>query len=401
LNMASTLPLDGVQVVEFSHMVMGPTCGLVLADLGADVIKIEPMGSGDNSRNLPGAGAGFFISFNRNKRSLALNVADPRGLAFAKRVIARADVLTENFRPGRMTEIGLGYDALKPLNPGLVYCSLKGFLSGPYEHRVALDEVVQMMGGLAYMTGPPGRPLRAGAPVNDMMGGMFAVIGILAALHERARTGAGQHVKSALYENNAFLVSTSMAQFAVTGKPAAPMPERISAWAVYDVFDTSDGQQIFIGVVTDTQWRAFCDVFEQPELAADPELTTNPLRVATRVRLIPLLRQLMIKFAREQAAQLCERAKLPYAPIRRPDELFDDPQLNAPGGMVPVRMPDGRATRVPALPLQFGDQRLGLRRDVPRAGEHSLAIAQELGMDLASIDALVAEGVLGRDVGQP
>jgi crotonobetainyl-CoA:carnitine CoA-transferase CaiB-like acyl-CoA transferase len=398
--MTSRLPLEGVRVVEFSHMVMGPTCGLVLADLGADVIKIEPVGTGDNSRNLPGAGAGFFISFNRNKRSVALNLANQRGLAFAKRLIARADVVTENFRPGRMIEIGLGYDDLKASNPALVYCSLKGFLSGPYEHRAALDEVVQMMGGLAYMTGPPGRPLRAGAPVNDMMGGMFAVIGILAALHERQRTGVGQLVTSALYENNAFLVSTSMAQFAVTGKPAAPMPERISAWAVYDVFDTRDGQQIFVGVVTDTQWQAFCNVFEQLELAADPELATNPLRVAARIRLLPVLRQLIMNFTREQVAQMCERAKLPYAPIRRPDELFDDPQLNAPGGMVPVRLPDGRTTRIPALPLQFGDHRLGLRRDVPRAGEHSVAVAQELGMDRSSIDALVADGVLGLDADQ-
>jgi len=398
--MTSRLPLEGVRVVEFSHMVMGPTCGLVLADLGADVIKIEPVGTGDNSRNLPGAGAGFFISFNRNKRSVALDLANERGLAFAKQLIAHADVVTENFRPGRMIEIGLGYDDLKASNAGLVYCSLKGFLSGPYEHRAALDEVVQMMGGLAYMTGPPGRPLRAGAPVNDMMGGMFAVIGILAALHERQRTGVGQLVTSALYENNAFLVSTSMAQFAVTGKPAAPMPERISAWAVYDVFDTRDGQQIFLGVVTDTQWQAFCNIFEQPELAADPELATNPLRVAARLRLLPLLRQLIMKFTREQVAQMCERAKLPYAPIRRPDELFEDPQLNAPGGMVPVRLPDGRTTRVPALPLQFGDHRLGLRRDVPRAGEHSVAVAQELGMDRASIESLIADGVLGIDAGK-
>jgi crotonobetainyl-CoA:carnitine CoA-transferase CaiB-like acyl-CoA transferase len=372
-----------------------------LADLGADVIKIEPVGTGDNTRRLPGAGAGFFISFNRNKRSLALDINDPRGLAFARRLIARVDVLTENFRPGRMDEIGLGYEPLRPLNPGLVYCSLKGFLSGPYEHRAALDEVVQMMGGLAYMTGPPGRPLRAGAPVNDMMGGMFAVIGILAALHDRARTGTGQHVKSALYENTAFLVSTSMAQFAVTGKPAAPMPERISAWAVYDVFDTGDGLQIFIGVVTDTQWRAFCDVFGQPELAADPALATNPLRVAARERLIPLLRRLFKNFTREQAAEMCERAKLPYAPIRRPDELFEDPQLNVPGGMVEVGMPDGRTTRVPALPLQFGDQRLGRRRDIPRAGEHSVMIARELGMDAPSIEALIAEGVLGVDAPRP
>ena len=202
-----TLPLAGIRVVEFSHMVMGPSCGLVLGDLGADVVKVEPVGEGDNTRRLPGTGAGFFQAFNRNKRSLALDVTSPKGLDFARSLIARADVLTENFRPGGLDALGLGYAALQPENPGLIYCSLKGFLSGPYENRPALDEVVQMMGGLAYMTGPPGRPLRAGAPVNDIMGGMFAVIAILAALQERTRTGRGQLVKSALFENNAFLVS--------------------------------------------------------------------------------------------------------------------------------------------------------------------------------------------------
>ncbi len=397
--MTVKLPLEGVRVVEFSHMVMGPTCGLVLGDLGADVIKVEPVGTGDNTRRLPGAGAGFFITFNRNKRSLALDVASERGLDFAKRLIARADVLIENFRPGRMQEIGLGYDALKAINAGLIYCSLKGFLSGPYEHRPALDEVVQMMGGLAYMTGPPGRPLRVGAPVNDMMGGMFAVIGILAALHERAQTATGQHVKSALYENTAFLVSTSMAQFAVTGKPAAPMPERISAWAVYDVFDTADAQQVFVGVVTDTQWRAFCEVFRQPEFAADVELATNPMRVAARPQLIPQLRTLFKKITQAEAITHCEQAKLPYAPIRRPDELFDDPQLNTAGGMVDVTMADGRKTRVPALPLQFGDIRLGRRRDVPHLGEHTLEIARELGIDAAVIEKLITDGVLGIEAG--
>jgi len=397
--MASPLPLEGVRVVEFSHMVMGPTCGLVLGDLGADVIKVEPPGRGDNTRRLPGAGAGFFITFNRNKRSVSLDLSNSRGLAFAKDLLARSDVLIENFRPGRMDEIGLGYAALAPLNPRLIYCSLKGFLAGPYEHRPALDEVVQMMGGLAYMTGPPGRPLRAGAPVNDMMGGMFAVIGILAALHERERTGAGQHVQSSLYENVAFLVASSMAQFAVTGKPANPMPDRISAWAVYDVFETRDGLQIFVGVVTDTQWRTFCDVFNQPVLAADGALATNPQRVAARERLIPMLRTLFKAFTRDQMVTMCEQAKLPYAPIRRPDELFDDPQLNVPGGMVDVSLPDGRVTRVPALPLQFGGQRLGRRRDIPRAGEHSVAIARELGMDRSAIEALIASGVLSVDGG--
>jgi len=300
-----TLPLAGIRVVEFSHMVMGPSCGLILGDLGADVIKVEPMGEGDNTRRLPGSGAGFFPAFNRNKRSLQLDVKAPKGLAFAKMLIARADVLIENFRPGGLDALGLGYDALKTDNPRLIYCSLKGFLSGPYEHRPALDETVQMMGGLAYMTGPPGRPLRAGASVNDIMGGMFAVLGIMGALIERGHTGGGQRIRSALFENNAFLVSQHMAQFAVTGQAAAPMPTRISSWGIYDVFDTADQSQIFIAVVTDTQWRAFCEAFGLGDLAADAMLATNPQRVAARDRMLPRLRDVFGKLTRDEVAEIC------------------------------------------------------------------------------------------------
>ncbi len=389
------LPLAGLRVVEFSHMVMGPTCGLVLGDLGADVVKIEPPGAGDHTRNIPGSGIGFFTSFNRNKRSLALDLKAPQGLDIARRLAARADIVTENFKPGGMDALGLGYDALKAQNPRLIYCSMKGFLSGPYEHRAALDEVVQMFGGLAYMTGPPGRPLRTGASVNDIMGGMFAVIAILAALRRRDATGEGQHVKSGLFENNAFLVSTAMAQTAITGKPAQPMPARVAAWAIYDVFDTADGRQIFVGVVTDTQWRRFCEAFGQADLAADETLATNVQRSAARERFMPRLRELFKGFARDELAALCERTGLPCVPIRRPDELFDDPHLNRPGGMVEVTLADGRTTKLPALPIQLGDARLGLRRDLPRAGEHSIEIARELGLDAAEVEALIRDGVLG------
>lgn len=391
--MKKPLPLEGIRVIEFTHMVMGPTCGLVLADLGADVIKIEPI-KGDNTRNLPGSGSGFFVSLNRNKRSFALDVKKPEGIAIAKRLIAKSDVMIENFKPGGMDALGLGYDALKAANPRLIYCSLKGFLSGPYEHRAALDEVVQMMGGLAYMTGPPGRPLRAGAPVNDMMGGMFAVIAILSALRERDANGTGQYVKSSLYENTAFLVSSSMAQYAVTGKAAAPMPARISAWAVYDVFDTGDGLQIFVGVVTDTQWRAFCEAFGLKDFAADASLATNSQRVAARDRVIPKLRELFKGRTRDEAARLCEKTGLPFAPITRPDELFDDPQLNAPGGLIDVTIPGGAKTKLPALPVEFDGERLGLRLDIPRAGEHTLPIAQEIGLSQTEIDALRRDGVI-------
>src|SRR6202011_3012766 len=283
-------------------------------------------------------------------------------------LIARADVLTENFRPGGLDGLGLGYDALKPDNPGLIYCSLKGFLSGPYENRAALDEVVQMMGGLAYMTGPPGRPLRAGAPVNDIMGGMFAVIGIMAALLERQRTGRGQLVRSALFENNAFLVSPHMAQFAVTGKPAAPMPARISAWSIYDVFDTGDNNQIFIAVVTDTHWRAFCEAFGQPDLLADATLATNSQRVAARERVLPHLRELFKTLTRAEISRRCEAANIGFAPIRRPDELLEDPHLACPGAMIEVALPQGGTTPIPALPIEMSGQRLKKRLDIPRVG---------------------------------
>ncbi|HEY8368600.1 MAG TPA: CaiB/BaiF CoA-transferase family protein [Thermodesulfobacteriota bacterium] len=380
-------------------MIMGPSCGLILADLGADVIKVEPP-DGDNTRRLTGSGAGFFPTYNRNKRSLAVDLKHPDGIRLVRRLVDAADVVIENFRPGAMARLGLGYRELAASNPRLVYCSLKGFLAGPYEQRTALDEVVQMMGGLAYMTGPPGRPLRAGASVNDVMGGMFAAIAVLAALRERDATGRGQEVKSALFENNAFLVAQHMVQFAVTGVPAAPMPKRVSAWAVYDVFDTADGQQVFVGVVTDTQWRQFCEAFDLPDLAADPDLATNPQRVARRDRFLPRLAEVFGRLTKAELMRRCERAGLPFAPITRPEELFDDPHLNQPGGMVEVTLADGRPTRVPALPVEMDGRRFGRRLDVPRVGEHSREVAAELGYAPEEVARLVETGVLGVDRGR-
>jgi crotonobetainyl-CoA:carnitine CoA-transferase CaiB-like acyl-CoA transferase len=388
-------PLSGLRVVEFSHMVMGPSCGLVLGDLGADVIKVEPLPDGDNTRRAPGAGSGFFTTFNRNKRSLVVDLKSPAGIDFTRRLIATADVVTENFRPGALGKLGLSYETLSAAHPRLIYCSLKGFLGGPYEHRPALDEVVQMMGGLAYMTGPEGRPLRAGASVNDIMGGMFGAIGILAALRERDVSGKGQLVRSGLFENCAYLVASHMAQYAVTGQAAAPMPSRISAWAVYDVLETKDGEQLFVGVVSDTQWRIFCAEFEQPELGSDPSLATNTQRVAARDRLLPQVRAVFKRYTRQDAMERCERVGLPYAPIVKPHELFDDPQLNHPGSMVEVTLPNGRASKLPALPLEMNGRRFERWRDVPRVAQHSREIAQELGFSPPDIDRLISDGALG------
>ena len=387
------LPLSGVRVVEFVHMVMGPSCGLVLADLGAEVIKVEPL-AGDNTRRLAGSGAGFFPAFNRNKKSLAIDMKAPAGRAVIARLVQSADVITENFRPGAMAKLGLDYPSLSKGNPRIIYCSHKGFLSGPYEERTALDEVAQMMGGLAYMTGPPGRPLRAGSSVNDIMGGMFGAIGILAALRERERTGLGQEIRSALFENTAFLVGQHMAQYVVTGKPANPMPARLAAWAVYDVFDTKDGQQVFVAVVSDTQWKLFCDAFEQPALLADTSLATNPQRVHARDRLIPQVREIFGRYTKPELMAKCEMTGLPFAPITRPEELFDDPHLNAAGGLAEITLPDGRKTKLPALPLEMKGRRLGVRQDVPRSGEHSRDVLIGLGYSLAEIERLLSDKVI-------
>jgi len=391
--MDKALPLEDVRVVEFCHVVMGPTCGLVLADLGAEVIKVEPL-EGDHTRKLVASGAGFFPTYNRNKKSLAVDLKSPRGREAVLKLIASADVVTENFRPGAMDKLGFGYEALRKVKPDLIYCSLKGFLPGPYDHRTGLDEVVQMMGGLAYMTGGRFGPLRAGASVNDVMGGTFGAIAILAALHERVRTGRGQYVQSALFENNAFLMAQHMMEGLATGRPVVPMPDRVRAWALYDNFATKDGQSVFVGVVTDTQWKVFCEAFGLADLLADPALKTNPQRVEARPRILPVVTRIFAGMTKQELMDKCERLGLPFAPIAKPEDLFEDPHLNASGGLAPVTLTNGIKTRVPILPIEMDGARFGTRRDVPQVGEHSREILGRLGYDAEAIAGLVAQGVV-------
>ena len=364
------LPLSGLRVVEFTHMVMGPTCGMILADLGAEVIKVEPPG-GDKTRSLPGLGCGFFRSFNRNKKSVVLDVHTPDGLAMVRELIASCDVMLENFRPGLMATLGLDFATLSTAQPRLIYVSHKGFLPGPYEHRTALDEVVQMMGGLAYMTGPEGRPLRAGASVNDIMGGMFGVIGVLAALRERERTGRGQEIQTALFENCAFLVAQHIQQFLMSGQPPSPMPARVSAWGVYDVFALAAGEQLFVAATSDSQFRALCQIIDRSDLAADPLLASNAQRVAQRPRLLTALSETLCTLRKDELSAKLEAAGLPYAPITRPDQLVDDPHLKAGGGLVPMVTEDGGTTQVVLLPILVGGRRLGVRSALPKVGEHT------------------------------
>jgi len=378
-------------------MVMGPACGLVLADLGAEVIKVEPL-EGDNTRRLQAAGAGFFPVFNRNKISLAVDLKSKKGFEIVLKLIATADVVTENFRPGALDKLGLGYEALSKKHPRLVYCSLKGFLDGPYDHRPALDEVVQMMGGLAYMTGLPERPLRAGSSVVDIMGGTFAAVGVLAALRERESTGHGKRVTSALFESTAFLVAQHMAQFELTGEAPPPMSVKRPAWSVYDIFETADvgegDARLFVGVVTDTQWEIFCREFEVPDLAADPRLRRNADRVREREWLIPRLAAILKRHSKAQLAAKLEAIGLPYAPIAKPWDLLDDPHLKASGGLLETRLPDGKRFHAPTLPIALDGRRLPKRSDPPAIGEGARALLVGLGYAPEDIDRLHTECIV-------
>ena len=392
----SRLPYEGIRVVEFTHMVMGPTCGMLLADLGAEVIKVEPIG-GDTTRRLLGSGAGFFPMFNRNKKSIALDLKQPEGVEAALRLIDTADIVSENFKAGVMQKLGLDYATLKARNPRLIYVSHKGFLPGPYDNRTALDEVVQMMGGLAYMTGRSGDPLRAGSSVNDIMGGMFGAMGAMAALAQREHTGVGTEVQASLFENNVFLVGQHMMQYAMTGKAPAPMPSRISAWAVYDVFTVKDGEQIFLAVVSDKQWDIFCRAFGLKEWLADTRLKTNNDRVQAREWLMPLLRSHLADYPAAALAARFEEEGLPFAPITRPEQLFDDPHLKATGGLAPITLPDGRESFVPLAPLTLDGQQPPIRLQPPAVGEHTDALLRAVGYRDDEIAALKARRITEGD----
>lgn len=391
--MTGPTPLAGLKVVEFTHMVMGPAVGAILASLGAEVIRVEPMG-GDRTRSLVGSGSGYFPMYNRHKKSICLNLKSEKGLEIATKLAQGADILVENFRPGALDRLGLGYEKLSKTNERLIYCSEKGFLPGPYENRTALDEVAQMMGGLAYMTGPPGQPLRAGSSVIDVAGGMFGVIAILAAVEERHRTGKGQMVQSSLFETTVYFVGQHMAQMAVTGKAADPMPARISAWAIYDVFQTKD-DPIFIGVVTDALWKKFCELFNLDALWADESIRENNNRVAARDRIMPQIRELISGYTRDELIAKLEGTGLPFAPIGKPEDMFDDPHLNSGDGLEETILVDGTATKLPALPIAMGGERPSQAFTMPEPGADVQETLATLGYDDKAIEELLSTSAIG------
>jgi crotonobetainyl-CoA:carnitine CoA-transferase CaiB-like acyl-CoA transferase len=385
--------LSSLRVLEFSHAVLGPACGLILADLGAEVIRIEPI-DGDPTRKLKGFGTGYYPFFNRNKKSLAIDIKSNHGKEIIFKLLESTDVLIENFAPDTMTRLGFGYDSLASLYPKLVYCSLKGFFPGPYSNRLALDEVVQMMSGLAYMTGPAGQPLRMGASVIDITTGMMGALAILAALRERDVTGKGQLVKSALFETAAFMMGHHMAYSALTQEPVPPMPARVSAWAIYRTFKTLDNELVFIGVTSDKQWIRFCESFERSDWLSDERLSTNNGRIDQRESLIPQVEEMIAKHSLKDVLSKCEQADLPFSPVSKPEHLFTDEQLIQGNSLLETVLPNGIQTQLPRLPILLNDEGSTLESNPPKIGEHSKEVLAGIGFKNNEIEKLILEGIV-------
>jgi len=394
---SNTLPLHGLRVLELGHIVAGPTASLILADLGADVIKIENPDGGDQARRMPGGASGYYF-FNRNKRSVAIDLKSPLGKPLFLALARSCDVCLDNYAPGALDRLGLGFDVLAEENRRLIYMAIKGFLPGPYELRPSLDELAQMMGGLAFMTGPPGQPLRAGASIVDIGAATYGVIGILAALHQRAETGRGQMITSGLFETTVFWVGQWIARAAASGQPSRPMAEVGQSvrmgWGIFHLFATSDDEQVFIGVTSNAHWERFCAALQLPELFADERLSTNAKRVAAQGWMLPRLRDVVASYTGAELQRKLEQASVPYAPLRRPDQLRDDPHLKETGQLLQVPMEDGRIGDLPKLPFASNEYDFTFRLAPPKLGEHTREGLGEAGLDATQIDALIAAKVV-------
>jgi len=388
-----SLPLQDIRVLEFTHAVMGPSAGLILADLGAEVIHIEPV-EGDSTRLLKGFGQGFFSCYNRNKKSLAIDIKSPEGKEIIYQLVEKADVVIENFGPGTMERLSYGYDQLKKINPRLIYSSLKGFMPGPYEKRHAMDEVVQMMGGLAYMTGRPGDPLRAGTSIVDITGGMFGCMGVLLALYEREKTGKGKMVRAGLFETTAFVMGQHMALSALTQQPVPPMPARLSPWSIYRIYTTSDHQQVFIGIISEKHWKRFCDVFQRQDWLNDERLQTNNQRVEAKEWFQPEVEKMIAGYSLQEVLHKCDQAEITYAPIATTEDLFIDEHLNKSGALLNVQLTNGANARLPKTPIGYEDADITLRLQPPRVGEHTEAVLTTLGLSAAEINQLKEKNII-------
>jgi crotonobetainyl-CoA:carnitine CoA-transferase CaiB-like acyl-CoA transferase len=385
-------PLDGIRVVEMTHMIMGPSCGQILAYLGAEVIKVEPP-TGDKTRHLTGMGRGFFPSFNRGKRSITLDLKSAAGAAALDRLLETADVFVENFRDQSLAKMGFAAPKLREKHPKLIVASCKGFLQGPYQDRTAMDEVVQMMTGIAYMTGPSGRPLRIGSSANDIMGGLFGALAVLGALVERKQSGRGRTLRVGLFETCLMLVMQHMVQFDLDGREPSPMPEREFSWPVYDIFDTRDHRQIFVGAVTEGHWGILCNAVGLEHLLEDARLQTKMDQIEARSWTISIFAEAIGRYDFAELIDLFEASGIPFSPINRPADMYRDPHVMRPGGLHHSHLPGGQAFRAPGLPIEVdGNIPEPASLDVVEVGDDTDVILTELG--LTSFEIVAARGAV-------
>jgi len=402
-------PLTGIRVLDLTRVLAGPWCTQNLADLGADVIKIERPGAGDDTRawgppylqdeqGLDTSEAAYYLSANRNKRSVALDIATERGAELVRQLAAQSDVLVENFKVGGLKKYGLDYERLKALNPRLIYCSITGFgQSGPYAARPGYDFMIQGMGGLMSITGerndlPGGGPQKAGVAVADLMTGMYATVGVLAALHERVRSGLGQHIDMALLDCQVAMLANQNLNYMTSGQTPVRAGNAHQNLAPYQVFAASDGHLI-VAVGNDSQFRAYARVIGLPELADDERYATNPKRVVNRESLIQTLAERMKQGGRDHWLRELEAAGVPAGPINTIAQVHQDPQVAARG--IRRDLPHPLAGSVPTIasPLRLSDSPVQYRMPPPLLGEHTEEVLRNtLGLSEDEIRALMETG---------
>ena len=399
------LPLKGVRVLELSHIVAGPSAGLILGDLGADVVKIEHPSVGDTARSNSSNGA-TFLTYNRNKRYLALDLKGAKGREVFERLVKTSDVVLDNFAPDALNRLGLGYEWGCKVNPRIIYCSIKGFLPGPYSDRPFLDELAQMAGGLAYLTGLKDQPMRAGASITDIGAASYGVMGILAALYRRQITGRGDYIESGLYETIVFWISQYVTRAQLTGTNPPARGSRSSGmgqamgWGVYQLFATSGGRKIFIAVTANRHWKALCDVLGFGDWKNAAEFGSNKKRSAEKVRIAERITEVVKLCDFDDLSDRLYKAGVPFAPVNTPLDLLEEKHLKEGDRWMPVRIP-GRDLKVPKIPFaMLTTEDFSVRENPGPLGEHTDSILSELGYSDSEIEALKTSDVVlkGSDI---
>ncbi|ADJ16871.1 CAIB/BAIF family protein (plasmid) [Halalkalicoccus jeotgali B3] len=393
------LPLSDISVIELGNIVSAPFASLLLADLGADVVKIERPGVGDLMRSAGESGEAVVNALNRNKRSLALDLQSDRGRKAYHDLASEADVVIENLGPGVADRLKIGYDDLKARNTDLVYLSIKGFHSGPYGDRPGMDMVAESMSGLAAMTGNPGGgPVRVGTSIADIGSAMYGVIGVLTALRERDRTGKGQLVDATLFESAAQWMGYWMTFADMTGQDHPPLGTSHPAFSLYDIFETTDSDRwVFVGVTSDRHWPAFCEAVDRPDLLADRRFETPESRFEHESELVSIAREELTGWNREELVDALLAEGVPAAPVNKPSELLNDEHLEESGMIITFGgYHNGMEKRLRTVKTPLSGDRIATeqRLDTPRLGEHSREVVAASGYDEAEIDDLLEEGVI-------